>query len=67
MMLARKEMTIAYEQILGRMDDIKVADGAKLYFSPSMTVPTMPSLPIVFKWRGQTRSPEGDASLHSRH
>ncbi len=52
-MLARKEMTAAYELILARMDDIAVANGAKVAFSPSMTVPAVSHLPIRFKWRGR--------------
>jgi cytochrome P450 len=50
MMLARKELSIAYEEVLRRMDDIQVAEGAEVAFSPSMVTPALRSLPITFRW-----------------
>jgi cytochrome P450 len=61
MMLARKELTIAFEEILSRMDDIKVAEGTDLTFTPSLISPNLPSLPISFVWM----APAGDS--HGKH
>jgi cytochrome P450 len=61
MMLARKELTIAFEEILSRMDDIKVAEGTDLTFTPSLISPNLPSLPISFKWTASA----GDS--HGKH
>jgi cytochrome P450 len=61
MMLARKELMIAFEEILTRMDDIKVVEGTDLTFSPSLISPNLPSLPISFVWT----APAGDS--HDTH
>jgi cytochrome P450 len=50
MMLARKELTIAFEEILHRMRDIKIVEGADLTFTPSLITPALPSLPLTFSW-----------------
>jgi cytochrome P450 len=50
MMLARKELTIAFEEILHRMQDIKISEAADLTFTPSLITPALPSLPISFSW-----------------
>jgi cytochrome P450 len=60
-MLARKELTIAFEEILRRMHDIRIVEGTDLSFTPSIMTPTLPSLPISFVWSATV--PE----LHGQH
>jgi cytochrome P450 len=47
-MLARKELAIAFEEILSRLKDIRIVDGTDLTFVPSMITPALESLPIFF-------------------
>jgi cytochrome P450 len=56
MMLARKELTIAYEEILTRFDDFRIVEGSDLQFSASMITPSMRSLPITFRGRAMAKS-----------
>jgi cytochrome P450 len=61
MMLARKELAIAFEEILQRMQDIRIVEGTDLTFTPSLIAPGLPSLPIAFVW---TASQGG---IHGKH
>ena len=51
-MLSRKEMTLAFQEILNRMDDIRLADGAKLEVAPNMLLRGYVAVPITFRKRG---------------
>jgi cytochrome P450 len=51
-MLSRKEMTVAFLEILNRMDDIKLAEGAHLEVAPNMMLRGYKSVPITFRKRG---------------
>ena len=51
-MLSRKEMTVAFETILERMDDIHLAAGAKLEVAPNLLLRGYKSVPISFRKRG---------------
>jgi cytochrome P450 len=50
-MLSRKEMTVAFEEVLRRMDDIQIAEGTKLEVAPNMLLRGFLSVPITFKAR----------------
>ena len=51
-MLSRKEMTVAFQEVLNRMDDIKLAEGAKLEVAPNMMLRGYKSVPITFRKHG---------------
>ena len=48
-MLSRKEMTVAFEELLRRLDKIAVADGATLAYPPNMLLRGLVELPITFE------------------
>lgn len=48
-MLSRKEMTVAFQQLLARLDDIRIADGAQLKVSPNLLLRGLISAPITFR------------------
>jgi len=48
-MLSRKEMTVAFQQLLARLDDIRIADGAELKVSPNLLLRGLISVPITFR------------------
>jgi cytochrome P450 len=48
-MLSRKEMAVAFERILARMDDIRIADGADLKVAPNMLLRGFIAVPITFR------------------
>ncbi len=47
-MLSRKEMTVAFTQLLARLDDIRIKDGAELAVSPNLLLRGYISVPITF-------------------
>ena len=51
-MLSRKEMTVSFETLLDRLDDIRLADGAKLEVSPNLLLRGYKAVPITFRKRG---------------
>ncbi len=51
-MLSRKEMTVAFETLLDRLDDIRLAEGAKLEVAPNLLLRGYKSVPITFRKRG---------------
>ena len=51
-MLSRKEMTVAFQEILKRMDDIRLVEGTKLEVAPNMMLRGYKSVPITFRKRG---------------
>lgn len=51
-MLSRKELTVAFEAIVSRMDDIRIAEGAKLQVAPNLLLRGYKSVPITFRKRG---------------
>ncbi|MFM9936127.1 MAG: cytochrome P450 [Novosphingobium sp.] len=48
-MLSRKEMTVAFTQLLARLDDIRIKDGAELTVSPNLLLRGFVSVPITYK------------------
>lgn len=48
-MLSRKEMTVAFQQLLARLADIRIADGAELKVSPNLLLRGLISAPITFR------------------
>ncbi len=48
-MLSRKEMTVAFQQLLARLDDIRIADGTELKVSPNLLLRGLISAPITFR------------------
>jgi cytochrome P450 len=48
-MLSRKEMTVAFQQLLARLDDIKLAEGAELKVAPNMLLRGYIAVPITFR------------------
>ena len=48
-MLSRKEMTVAFTELLRRLDDIRIKDGAELKVSPNLLLRGFVSVPITFK------------------
>lgn len=47
-MLSRKEMTVAFQQLLARLDDIRIAEGAELKVAPSIMLRGLIEVPIRF-------------------
>ena len=50
-MLSRKEMTVAFECLLARLDDIRLAEGAVLQVAPNMLLRGYIAVPITFRKR----------------
>ena len=50
-MLSRKEMTVAFEAILARLDDIRLKEGAVLQVAPNMLLRGYIAVPITFRKR----------------
>jgi cytochrome P450 len=50
-MLSRKEMAVAYEEILRRMDNIRLKEGAVLQVSPNILLRGLMTAPITFEKR----------------
>lgn len=48
-MLSRKEMACAFEILLSRLDDIRIADGAKLEVAPNLLLRGFNNVPITFR------------------
>lgn len=48
-MLSRKEMTVAFQQLLARLGDIRIAEGADLKVSPNILLRGLISAPITFR------------------
>ncbi|MGL5837177.1 MAG: cytochrome P450 [Sphingorhabdus sp.] len=48
-MLSRKEMTVAFQQLLARLDDIRIAEGAELKVAPNILLRGLIAAPITFK------------------
>lgn len=48
-MLSRKEMTVAFSELLRRVDDIRIKDGAELKVSPNLLLRGFVSVPITYK------------------
>ena len=48
-MLSRKELAVAFSELITRLDDIAVADGAELVFPPNMLLRGLSALPITFR------------------
>ena len=51
-MLSRKEMTVAFTELLRRLDDIRIKDGAELKVSPNLLLRGFVSVPITYKKAG---------------
>lgn len=51
-MLSRKEMTVSFETLLDRLDDIRLAEGAKLEVAPNLLLRGYKAVPITFRKRG---------------
>ena len=50
-MLSRKEMTVAFEAITARLDDIRLKEGAVLQVAPNMLLRGYIAVPITFRKR----------------
>ena len=50
-MLSRKEMTLAFGELLRRLDNIKIKDGVKLEVAPNILLRGLVSVPITFDRR----------------
>lgn len=48
-MLSRKEMTVAFQRILARMADIRLAEGVELKVSPNILLRGLIAAPITFR------------------
>jgi cytochrome P450 len=48
-MLSRKEMTVAFTELLARLDDIRLKEGAELKVAPNLLLRGFVSVPITFK------------------
>ena len=51
-MLSRKEMTVAFETLLARLDDIRLKEGTILKVAPNMLLRGYSAVPITFRKRG---------------
>lgn len=51
-MLSRKEMTVSFEALLDRLDDIRLAEGTKLEVAPNLLLRGYKTVPITFRKRG---------------
>lgn len=50
-MLSRKELVVAFQEILARLDEIALAPGAELVWPPNMLLRGLASLPIRYRAR----------------
>ena len=50
-MLSRKELTVAFAELLARLDGFAVADGAVLAYPPNMLLRGLTALPLTFRRR----------------
>ena len=50
-MLSRKETAVAFEVLLGRLDDLAIAEGAELACHPSLLLRGLTALPLTFTMR----------------
>lgn len=50
-MLSRKEMTVAFEELIRRLDDIRIAEGAVLEVAPNILLRGFNAVPITFRKR----------------
>ena len=50
-MLSRKEVAVAFEQLLARLDDLRIAEGAALHVHPSLLLRGLTALPLTFEAR----------------
>lgn len=50
-MLSRKEMTVAFETLVARLDDIRLQEGAMLQVAPNMLLRGYNAVPITFRKR----------------
>jgi cytochrome P450 len=50
-MLSRKEMTVAFETLVARLEDIRLKDGAVLQVAPNMLLRGYTAVPITFRKR----------------
>lgn len=50
-MLSRKEMTVAFETLVARLDDIRLQDGTVLQVAPNMLLRGYTAVPIAFRKR----------------
>lgn len=48
-MLSRKEMSVAFERLLARLDDIRLAEGAELAVAPNILLRGYLAVPITFR------------------
>lgn len=48
-MLSRKEMTVAFQQLLSRLADIRIKDGAELKVAPNLLLRGLIAVPITFR------------------
>lgn len=48
-MLSRKEMTVAFQELLRRLDDIRIADGTELKVAPNILLRGLIAAPITFR------------------
>ncbi len=48
-MLSRKEMTVAFTELLARLDDIRLKEGAELKVAPNLLLRGFVSVPITYK------------------
>lgn len=51
-MLTRKEMTVSFQQLAKRVDNIRIQEGAKLNYPPNMMLRGLTNLPLTFDKRG---------------
>lgn len=50
-MLSRKEMAVAFQELIARLDDIRITDEAALTYPPNMLLRGLTRLPIAFSVR----------------
>ena len=50
-MLSRKEVAVAFEQLLARLDHLHIAEGAALHVHPSLLLRGLTALPLTFEAR----------------
>jgi cytochrome P450 len=55
-MLSRKELAVAFQELLARLDGFAVAPGAELVWKPNMLLRGLSSLPLTFTARPQERA-----------